>query len=320
MPDNLALKYSFLKILTGSDLSRRRLPMMSAKKSSRPVLWLTACCHGDEVGGIVIIQEIFKKIRKYKLLKKGSVFTFPLMNPIGFETQSRKISFSEEDLNRSFPGNAKGSLGERLAEIIFSTITDTCPSLVIDLHNDWTRSIPYVLIDPTPGPGFEKVYRQCEKFAENTGLPIIRDTEVLQSSLSHCLLMRKIPSITLELGESFVINEKNIEFGVKTIENIFSYMKMMITPKESFQYSLPANLCGKILTYSSKPYSSTTGIIRFIAKPGDIIKKGQAIAKVYNTFGKLQETMKASDNGIVLGHCNSSVVFPGIPVMAFGII
>ncbi len=320
MPQKPAIKYSFLKILTGSDLSRRRLPLMSAKKSSRPVLWLTACCHGDEVGGIVIIQEIFKKIRKNEYLKKGSVFAFPLMNPIGFETQSRKISFSEEDLNRSFPGNVKGSFGERLADIIFSSITDTDPALVIDLHNDWRRSIPYVLIDPAPGPGYEKVYRQCEIFAENSGLLIIRDTEVLKKSLSHCLLMRKIPSITLELGESFVINEKNIEFGVKTIENILSYLKMTLTLKEPFQYTLPADLRGKILTYSFKPYSSTTGIIRFIAKPGDIIRKEQPIAKVYNTFGKLQETMKSSGNGIVLGHCDSSVVFPGIPVMAFGLI
>ena len=56
------IKYSFIKIMTGSDLSRRRLPFMSAESSkSGPVVWLTGCGHGDEVGGTVVIQEIFKR-------------------------------------------------------------------------------------------------------------------------------------------------------------------------------------------------------------------------------------------------------------------
>ena len=51
-------KYSFVKIMTGSDLSIRRLPMM-VTRSPNPgdVVWLTACVHGDEVGGVVVVQE-----------------------------------------------------------------------------------------------------------------------------------------------------------------------------------------------------------------------------------------------------------------------
>ena len=139
------VSYSFMKIMTGSDLSLKRLPLMSAKSANPgPVVWLTACGHGDEVCGIVIVQEIFKNIRKTLLC--GSVYAFPLMNPIGFETVSRNITVSREDLNRSFPGRQTGTLGERLASRIFCTIVDTSPSLVIDLHNDWINSIPYALI------------------------------------------------------------------------------------------------------------------------------------------------------------------------------
>ena len=96
MHQTLKIKYSFLKILTGWDLSRRRLPIMIADNRRKgPLLWLTACCHGDEVGGIVIIQDVFKKIRKNNNLLKGVLYAFPLMNPIGFETQTRNITFSK---------------------------------------------------------------------------------------------------------------------------------------------------------------------------------------------------------------------------------
>ena len=141
------VRYSFVRILTGSDLSNRRLPFMLAESEVEgPIVWMTACGHGDEVGGIVIIQEIFKWIKRQGL-RRGKLMAFPLMNPMGFETASRQIIYSQEDLNRSFPGNPKGSLAERIAYKIFSAITQTRPSLILDLHNDWTLSIPYTLLD-----------------------------------------------------------------------------------------------------------------------------------------------------------------------------
>ena len=152
--------YSFKKIMTGSDLSRRRLPVMCATSGNPgPVVWLTACSHGDEVSGIVVIQEVFKTIRRRLLC--GAVHAFPLMNPLGFESGMRHITPSGEDLNRSFPGNANGSLGERIAHTIFDTITATSPDLVVDFHNDWTDSMPYVLVDHDPGKAHQKSYRHA---------------------------------------------------------------------------------------------------------------------------------------------------------------
>src|SRR5512139_998296 len=127
-PAKVSNHFSFKKILTGSDLARRRLPLMCAtSENPGPVVWLTACSHGDEVSGIVVIQEVFRSIRR-KLIR-GCVQAFPLMNPLGFESGMRHITMSGEDLNRSFPGNAHGTLGERIAHKIFDTITATKPDL-----------------------------------------------------------------------------------------------------------------------------------------------------------------------------------------------
>ncbi|MFH1173442.1 MAG: hypothetical protein V1692_02845, partial [bacterium] len=79
-------------------------------------------------------------------------------------------------------------------------------------------------------------------------------------------------------------------------------------------------LRGRILKYSHKPLCSTSGIIRFIVKPGDVVKVGQPLAKVYNVLGKPQETLLALEDGILLGHSDSSVSLPGLSVVAFGII
>lgn len=313
------VRYSFLKILTGSDLSRRRLPQMRlSSPNPGPTIWLTACMHGDEVGGIIIIQEIFK--RAQNLLKNGTINAFPLMNPLGFETISRNITISREDLNRSFPGNPLGSVGERLADIIFSTIMGTKPDLLIDLHNDWIKSLPYVLLDSRENTAYPEAYSKAQQFARKTGFCVIEDTEQIHSSLTHNLLLHDIPALTYEMGEPYVVNEGNIELAVKSIWNILSELGMVTATESDFEYPLPAGYGqGKILKYSDKPYSASSGILRFLVKPGEVVKKGQPLARIVNAFGKPQQTIVALRPAIVLGHADSSVVFPGLPVMTFGI-
>ncbi|MFH1173361.1 MAG: succinylglutamate desuccinylase/aspartoacylase family protein, partial [bacterium] len=172
---NLSIKNSFIKVLTGSDLSSRRLAYMELKsKNPGPVVWLTAGVHGDEVGGIVIVQEVFKQLQRGGLLK-GSVYAFPLMNPIGFEAAARSTVLSGEDLNRAFPGNKQGSFAERIADTIFQQIIKTKPTLVLDLHNDWSNSIPYTLIDPYPGLKHRQAYELVKNYSKETGFVIINE-------------------------------------------------------------------------------------------------------------------------------------------------
>lgn len=279
-----------------------------------PLVWLTGCMHGDEVGGTVIIHEIFKKLRDSLLC--GSLHAFPLMNPFGFENISRNVSLSQEDLNRSFPGKANGTLAERMALKIFDSITETGPDLVLDLHNDWTKSILYVLTDNIPMSS--QVSSRINFFARKTGLVNILDTDIITSSLSHNLLKHDIPALTLELGESYTINEKNIETGINVIWNILYELEMVDSRMDMTGYTIPQNYRNEVLLYSPFPYSSRSGILRFLKKPGDQVRKGEKIADIYNAFGKRIESIRALNEGIVLGQTDHALSYPGAPVMAFG--
>ena len=313
------IHYSFLKILTGSDLSRRRLACMSAVSANPgPTVWLTACSHGDEVSGIVVIQELFRAIRRRLLC--GSVQAFPLMNPLGFETRSRTITMSREDLNRSFPGNPQGTLGERIAHRIFCTIVDTKPTLVLDLHNDWNESIPYILLDHDPGNAHKTAYQKAIAAGRETGMCMIVDTEDLSQSLSFSLLTRDIPALTLELSKPHVVCEANVTYGLETAWNILAHLGMVAPRETPLVYPLPAGYGqGTLLRYADKPYGSRTGIVRFLKKPGDVVRAGEPLAKIVNAFGRHQETITAIQDAIVLGHSDSSAAFPGMPIMAFGV-
>ncbi len=305
--------------MTGSDLSRRRLPFMQAvSQQDGPVVWITACGHGDEVGGIVVIQEMFKILRRRLLC--GTVFAFPLMNPFGFEMVSRQITLSSEDLNRSFPGNPDGSLGERIAHEIFTTIVTTQPTLVLDLHNDWIESVPYALLDYDPGGSHKPTYHRAITAGKESGLYLVVDDEELKSSLSHNLLMNNIPALTLELGRAYVVNEINVKRGVASITNMLASLGMLESDSDVSLYTHTTGFDRqKLLMYSDKPYLSRTGILRFLVKAGEPVTAGQPLAKIVNAFGRHQETVKALHDGVVLGHSDSSAAFPGMPFMSFGL-
>ena len=62
--NKLKSHYSFLEIMTAYDLSRRRLPLMEIQSSrSGPLIVLTACMHGDETGGTVVIHDLFRLLK-----------------------------------------------------------------------------------------------------------------------------------------------------------------------------------------------------------------------------------------------------------------
>ncbi len=312
---NIKAHYSFIKVMTGHDLSIRRIPLMKIESVNQgPVVVISACMHGDEIGGTVVIQELFKYLNKNLLC--GKIYAFPLLNPFGLENNSRKISLSNEDLNRSFPGNAKGTLAQRIANILMNKIIELKPTIVLDLHNDWNKSIPYVVIDNLKNTNKLK---ELQNYANVSKLLAIQESEVIPGSFSYCVNMADISALTLELGESLVINEKNVTYGKSAVLNILNELGMVEINNESTQHYLPEKVRNKILSYSSNPLCSTSGIIRFSKKPGEFVKKGDKIAKVYNAFGKLNETITSIHDGIILGHNDYSVAFPGSSVMAFGV-
>lgn len=100
------------KLYTDASVS---LPVhiIRAKKPG-PTIFISAAVHGDELNGIEIIRRLINQ-KKFKITK-GTVIAVPMVNVYGVVNQSRYMP-DRRDLNRCFPGSAKGSLAGRVAHI-----------------------------------------------------------------------------------------------------------------------------------------------------------------------------------------------------------
>lgn len=122
------VNFEIAKLHTRTPLS---IPIVVERaKKSGPCILITAGIHGDEVNGVEIVRQLIAK--GYNRPDKGMIICIPVVNVFGFLNQERKFP-DGRDLNRSFPGSAKGSLAARFAHFIMEEIVPHA-DYVIDYH------------------------------------------------------------------------------------------------------------------------------------------------------------------------------------------
>lgn len=299
-----------------SDIIQRRIPVLTLdSKQPGPTIWLSGCIHGDEPGGTIIIHEVFKAVREAGLTG-GVLHALPLINSMGFENGSRFINPDREDLNRCFPGDPKGTMGERIARRLFDMMAKTEPDLVIDLHNDWIQSVPYVLLDPRDLFRRKTLRRRTIDLAVATGLLIVQDPAVtpeVSSTLSGALVAAGTPAFTLEAGGAGSIVEASIDAGRQAILGVLARLGML---PDALVAQVPRPSRKGVLDYTSRPHCTASGIVRYSVTPGDEVAADQKVAKIYSAFGSLEETLRARKPGFVLGVADHARAVPGTEVIA----
>ncbi len=311
----LRVSKRFIDITGLRDIIQRRIPVLIAdSKQAGPVVWLTACIHGDEVGGTAIIHDVFIRLKEFGLLR-GRVHAYPLVNSMGFENVSRFINTDREDLNRCFPGDPRGSMGQQIARRLYDTIIKSEPDLLIDIHNDWIESVPYLLIEPANIYPNKELFAQVTDLARASRLLLVEDSSdgnAPENTLAGALVSAGIPAYTIEAGGAYAVVEEGVKAGTNAILSTLQALEMI-----DLGEALPARGAPKErLRYTNQPLCTTSGLIRFAVKPGQEIRKGQLLATVYSAFGSREESLRAAADGFVLGLEDHARVLPGREVIA----
>lgn len=299
------------------DIVERRIPVLCLDSAvDGPVVWMTACIHGDEPGGTAIVHDVFARLRKIGL-KRGRLHAFPLVNSLGFENTSRYLNIEREDLNRCFPGNSVGTAGEQIAERIYSAIIASAPALVIDLHNDWIQSVPYILLEHPGCCSTREVHRRSLELARATGRLLVCDgPDAADGSLSAALVAAGIPAFTLEAGGACGIVESGVAAGAAGVLGALHALGMcdLDDPSGGLESAPPG-----VLHYTDVPRCTTSGLVRFCVAPGERIVARQPVARIFSAFGSCEETLRAESAGIVLGLADHARAAPASEVIAIAV-
>ena len=267
-----------------------------------PVMFVSAAVHGDELNGVEIVRRLLKR----KALKsiRGTLLAIPIVNVHGFLDQSRYLP-DRRDLNRSFPGSAKGSIAARLANLFIKEIVSKA-DYGIDLHTGALHrsNLPQIranLDDPT-----------TLDIARVFGTPVIINSNIRDGSLRACAFERGMPVLIYEAGEALRFDEISIRAGLRGILHVMRHIGMLPGIKNS---KLATPVVAKSTSWVRAPDS---GIVSAKVKLGNSVQKGQTIALISNPVGDAEAAVLAPFDGIVIGQNNLPLAHEGDALFNLG--
>ncbi len=261
-----------------------------------PSLCLTAAIHGDEINGVEIIRRFLRK----KGLKhiKGSIIAIPIVNVYGFLYQERYL-MDRRDLNRSFPGSAKGSLASILANILSKQILSQSTH-AIDLHTGSNHRFNFPQIRANLDmPGIEDL-------ALAFNVPVILHSTFRDGSMREYANEQGIPFLVYEGGESLRFDELSIRTGINGILSVMVALQMIKPGKYGITKFTPT-----IARNSYWLRAPISGILRHIKKAGSRVSKGQIIAVIANPTSTEEYKLKSPISGIIIGENMLPLVHSG---------
>jgi hypothetical protein len=250
-----------------------------------PRLWLSAVVHGDELNGLEIIRRVLEVARPRRLA--GTLLAVPIVNVFGMLTETRYLP-DRRDLNRSFPGSAKGSLAAQLADLFMTNVVAAC-DLGLDLHSgsDHRFNLPQVrgdLEDP-----------DTLRLARAFGAPVSIHSPLRDGSLRAACRRRGVPVVVYEAGEAHRFNETAITAGVDGVLRVLADLGMR------WADPAPAPAETTVVRHTHWVRARRTGILRTTVRAGQRVAKGEVLGVIGDAVGDSRATMKAPFGGVVIG-------------------
>jgi len=277
------LELPTVRLATGSQLSLPLEVLHGTRPGPR--LWLSAAVHGDEVNGIEIIRQVLGELSPGRMA--GTLVAAPIVNVQGFMSESRYLP-DRRDLNRSFPGSARGSMASQLARLFMREVVEGSTH-GIDLHSgtDARTNHPQVRADLTDPDTLE--------LARAFHAPILIHAAVRDGSLRAAATARGTKVLVYEGGEAHRFNTDAIETGAAGVLRVMKALGMRRTaPDAPPEPPLRSRNTAWVR-------AGRSGLVRILVTPGQTVEKGQRIGVIKDAFGDRILQVKASRAGMVIG-------------------
>ena len=281
-----SIKFSFV---TNSDAEEVIFPMeVIVGTSRRPILVAIAGVHGDEIDGIVALQDFWKEIETSDL--SGTLLVVPVANPPAANAGTRYSPDDGQDMNRIIPGKQDGTITEKLAYHIFHEIV-LHADLLVTLHG-WSHegiTIPYTEIPN--GIGDPVVEMASMDAGRAFGFEVLRISPDKAGRMLPEAVRAGIPTIECEIGGLGVGEEDNSRKLRDGLFNLMQHLKMI-----RGEPSAPAG------HHIVRPHDVITPVDGFLRQhvPLNVwVERGQLLSSLCGLNGQVLTEIRAPTRALV---------------------
>ena len=278
-----------------------------------PLLALIAGTHGSEYTSIVALQRVRARLDPARLA--GSVILVHMANPTTF--YGRRIYFSPDgkNLNRVYPGQADGTISQRIAYAITTHVIAPATH-VVDMHcGDGNESLrPYSYWQVTGDPAIDAAGKRLALAFGLDHIVIDRERPADPNRTlytSNTAVRRGKPAITVESGGMGLTDEPSVHAQEAGALSVMADLGMLEAPSVRVEKPL-------FVDRSQVVTSPATGVWHPAVEKMQSVATGTLLGRLTDPFGNLLHELRAPFAGEVLYVVGTPPVSEGEPLAFVG--
>lgn len=262
-----------------------------------PTVLMTAGIHGDEINGVEIIRQIIAK--GINIPKSGTTICVPVINVFGFLNMDRLFP-DGRDLNRVFPGNAKGSLASRVAHFVMKELVPHV-DFAMDFHTGGSDRFNAAQIR------IEENNQSLMELANVFGAPFIYYSQNLNKSFRNACDKAGVPMLLFEGGKSFNIHSDITNTGVNGAKRVLHHLGML---RNKYKVSQPKT--NAIVIEESKWLRAKySGMFKATVNVNAYVEKDAVLGNITDPYGSFNFFVKSPYSGYVFNVNESPIIYQG---------
>ncbi|MFK8014427.1 MAG: succinylglutamate desuccinylase/aspartoacylase family protein [Gammaproteobacteria bacterium] len=265
-----------------------------------PVLALIAGVHGSEYSPILALQRVAKLLDSATL--SGAVIVVHNANLPAFKGRTVYVGPHDlKNLNRSFPGDAKGTITERIAHVLTDQVVRQA-NYLMDIHSgDGNERLGPSYTAYYAEAGSDALVEKSRRMAVAFGLDTIvqfggdlsaRESQIYTGAQAVAL---GIPAMDVESGQLGLVSETFIEPIVQGVMSVMRDLEMI--PGEARLAESPLFIAERV-----RVYSDHDGVWHLAPRieAGQYVHKGTVLGTITDYYGNALEIVKAPASGVLL--------------------
>ncbi len=279
------------------------IPIIVVKNGKGPTVLLTGGVHGDEYEGPIAISWLARTLDPAQV--QGRVIMMPAVNIPAVMADTRLSPVDHWDINRSFPGNPRGTFSPMLAHFLDSVILPMA-DISIDLHtaghsaDSALSTNMHYLADPAMR---EKTMAAASAFGAPYNVVFSGVDE--GATFTSCVERRGIISLGTELGGWGRVNIEGVRIGRRGIDNILKHMGVIEgTPDTAQRDGSPATRQMMVRDPRSYVFAPKGGLFEPTNNIGADVREG-------DVAGYLHFVEDVDTPPVVLHYARSGVLWMG---------
>jgi len=267
-----------------------------------PCLLITAGVHGSEYCSIEAAVRMMKTPPERL---KGTLLVLPILNVQGFRRRSIYVMPEDgKNLNRMFPGNPDGTISEKLAHWLVTSIYPLADAY-LDLHGgDLDESLAPFTLFPN---GCEK----SKALAVAFGLPVAVAAGGEGYTINAAYRIG-VPSLLPEVSGNGLWGEETVGQMLAGIGRVMHHLGMIAGPVEAAPQASPEFVTMWVPT---APVSGLWYPNKDLSGP---VAAGEVLGEIRDVFGAVLATIRSEKDGFILYRLTSLSVNQGEALLGVG--